>query len=40
MTINENVKRAQSSQAYGRPIGRKQQNQIRLKGNAALNGFR
>jgi len=26
MTINENVKRAQSSQGYGRPAGRKQQN--------------
>ena len=40
MTINETVKRAQSSQGYGRPIGRKQQSQIRIKGNAAFNGFR
>ncbi len=41
MTINESVKRAQSSQGYGRSNAlRKQQNQIRLKGNAAFNGFR
>ena len=36
MTINESVKRAQSSQGYGRS----KKNQLRLKGNAAFNGFR